>query len=143
MPLFGLLKPAWARNAEGWEAIAAAFVASEFPKDKPDYAGLSKLLKDLPAADRNKAWTKVGEALKAKGDKRAASQCFVEAVFNDPDSASPAWGQIELPASDTPGLDTLRQRLSALPRRSISGDRPGNASLASSLRRLLGEPGQK
>jgi hypothetical protein len=142
MPLFGLLKPGWARGAEGAEAIASAFIASEVSKPKPDFAGLAKLLKDTTAADRNQAWTKVGESFKAKGDKRTANQCFVEAVFNDPDSASPAWAEIELPDTATPGLDSMRSKLSALPRRSISGDRPGNASLASSLRRLVGEPGQ-
>jgi hypothetical protein len=142
MPLFGLLKPGWARGAEGAEAIASAFIASEVGKPKPGFAGLAKLLKDMTAADRNQAWRKVGEAFKTKGDKRTANQCFVEAVFNDPDSASPAWSEIELPSTGTPGVDALRQRLSSLPRRSISGDRPGNASLASSLRRLFGEPGQ-
>ena len=54
-------------------------------------------------------------ALKEKGNAQLARQCFVEAVFVDPDSASPAWAEIDLPAG-TPGADPLRSRLSARPR---------------------------
>lgn len=141
MPLFGLLKPTWARGAEGWEAIAAAFIAAEVPKSKPDFQGLMKVLQGLTAVQRHDAWHRIGLAFKEKGDSRTATQCFAQAVFNEPDSASPAWANIELPAG-MPGADPLRLRLSALPRRSIAGDRPGNSSLAASLRRLVGEPGQ-
>ena len=142
MPLFGLLKPAWARGAADSESLAAAFIASEVSKAKPDFAGLTKLLSALSPDQRASAWNRVALALKEKGDSRLARQCFVEAVFVDPDSASPAWAEIDLPAGMA-GADPLRSRLSALPRRPISGDRPGNQSLAVSLRRLVGEPGQK
>lgn len=142
MSLFGLLKPAWARGATGWEAIAAAFVTSEVGKDKPDFAGFTKLIKDMSAAERGKAWQRLGDAYKEKGNARLARQCYVEAVFSDPDSASPAWAGIDLPAGMA-GADPLRSRLSSLPRRAISGDRPDNASLAAALRRLVGEPGRQ
>ena len=141
MPLFGLLKPAWVRGANGWEAIAAAFIATEVPKAQPDFKGLTKMLQDLSATQRHDAWLRVGLAFKEKGDSRTATRCFVQALFNEPDSASTAWANIELPAGMS-GADPLRMRLSALPRRSIAGDRPENSSLAASLRRLVGEPGQ-
>lgn len=141
MPLFGLLKPAWARGAADAESLAAAFVTAEVPKAKPDVAALTKVLSPLAPEQRAAAWHKVALALKAKGDAKLAQQCFVEAVFVDPDSASPSWAEIALPEGMA-GADPLRSRLSALPRRPISGDRPGNQSLAVSLRRLFGEPGQ-
>jgi len=140
MPLFGLIKPAWARGADGWEAIASAFIATEVAKAKPDFQGLTKLLQPASPTQRHDTWLRVGSAFKEKGDGRTATQCFVQAVFNDSDSASAAWAGIELPPG-MPGADPVRQRLSALPRRPISGDRPGNSSLAASLRRLVGEPG--
>jgi hypothetical protein len=141
MPLFGLLKPSWARGAADADSIAAAFITAEVPKAKPDVTALTKVLSSLAPEQRAAAWHKVALALKAKGNATLARQCFVEAVFNDPDSASPSWTEIVLPA-DMAGADPLRSRLSALPRRPISGDRPGNQSLAVSLRRLVGEPGQ-
>ncbi|MHB0876376.1 MAG: hypothetical protein ACYC5O_10080 [Anaerolineae bacterium] len=141
MPLFGLLKPSWARGAADGESLATAFISAEVPKAKPDVTALTKALSPLAPEQRAAVWNKVGLALKQKGDATLARQCFVEAVFNDPDSASLAWAEIVLPPGMA-GADPLRSRLSALPRRPISGDRPGNQSLAVSLRRLVGEPGQ-
>jgi len=142
MPLFGLLKPGWARGAADAQSLATAFVASEADKAKPDFSGLHKLLAPLAPDQRAACWHRLGQAYKEKGNATLARQCFVEAVFVDSDSASPSWAEIVLPA-DMAGADPLRSKLSALPRRPISGDRPGNQSLAISLRRLVGEPGQK
>lgn len=143
MSLLGRLgfRPSWAQGANGWEAIADAFVRSEVGKAKPDFAGLAKLLAKLQPEQRHNAWHKVGVALKEKGETRLASQAFVEAVFANPDANSPAWAGIDLPPGN-PRTEQLRAQVSRYPRRPIGDDRSDTRRLAVELRQLLGSPGE-
>jgi hypothetical protein len=83
---------AWYAGAAGWEPLAKAFVARELTKPDPDYRSLAAHLAAYSSAERHAAWIDVAqEAPTRMGRTRA----YVEALHNDPDPTSVAWGWLD------------------------------------------------
>jgi hypothetical protein len=129
--------PAWVEDAQTWDRIAEAFISSQVATKAPDFKGFAEMVAPYDGKRRHGAWHSVAFAFLKSGDRRTASQCFVEALLQDtdPDLSSTAWRKIELP-QEGPELSDLRGRLAVAAER-LSGSR----ELARELRELLGPPG--
>ena len=82
----------WYAVAAGWEPLARAFIWRELGKPDPDFRSLADQLVAYSAAERHAVWIGIGqEAPSRMGRTRA----YVEALHNDPDPTSVAWGWLE------------------------------------------------
>ena len=81
----------WYTGAETWQEIADAFIQLEMHKENADYKGLGKMLQEFSAEERHGAWTYVAGKLDTC-DKITSMRCYIEALYNDPDPNSVAWG---------------------------------------------------
>ncbi|HEY1167893.1 MAG TPA: hypothetical protein VGE81_02765 [Candidatus Limnocylindrales bacterium] len=82
----------WYAVAAGWEPLARAFIWRELGKPDPNFRSLADQLVAYSAAERHAVWIGIGqEAPSRMGRTRA----YVEALHNDPDPTSVAWGWLE------------------------------------------------
>jgi tetratricopeptide (TPR) repeat protein len=81
----------WAAGASTWEQLAKAFIHSQIQQPNPDFQGLNERLQPLPPAERHGAWIRVAQEF-WKNHPDLAVGCYVEALANDPDPNSVAWG---------------------------------------------------
>jgi hypothetical protein len=82
----------WHEGATGWDQIAVAFARTELVKSEPDYRSLDERIRLLPAEERHAVWITVAEEA---ASCMARTRAYVEALHNDPDPASVAWGWLD------------------------------------------------
>ncbi len=81
----------WYAGADTWKEISDAFIQLEMRKPNADYKGLSKMLQDVSAEERHGAWAYIAGKLDTF-DKIKSMRCYIEALYNDPDPNTVAWG---------------------------------------------------
>jgi hypothetical protein len=81
----------WDTGAATWKEISDAFVRVELRKPSADFSGLGERLQVFSAEQRHGAWVYVAEKLGVV-DKTKSMRCYIEALHNDPDPNSVAWG---------------------------------------------------
>ena len=89
IPVYEVSDKPWFTDAYTWEQLAKAFIRLELPRPFPDYQGFNERIRDFGAAERHGAWIRVAQKSE---DKAVKIRCYLEALYNDPDPASVAWG---------------------------------------------------
>lgn len=79
----------WFTGANTWEQLVKAFIRLELSKPSSDYQGFTQRIQNFSAAERHGAWIRVAQEVESKTD---TIRCYLEALHNDPDPGSVAWG---------------------------------------------------
>jgi hypothetical protein len=82
----------WYAGAAGWTQLSQAFLRSELVKPDPDYRSLADQIAAYPAEERHAVWVEVAQSASSRA---ARTRAYVEALHNDPDPASVAWGWLD------------------------------------------------
>src|SRR5450759_517569 len=82
----------WYAGAAGWRQLSKAFLASELLKPDPDYRSLADQIAAYPAEERHAVWVEVAQSASSRA---ARTRAYLEALHNDPDPASVAWGWLD------------------------------------------------
>jgi hypothetical protein len=131
----------WHVGAATWEEIAEAFVNFEIEKARPDYSSLrEKIERLLLPRQKQGVWRIVGDALKKRGDPRAAVRCYVEGLAQDPSTAYTSWDFIEVPA-EVPNAKEIRLELANILNERWNDNEERNRKLIARLQAVLGAPG--
>ncbi|MFO7570530.1 MAG: hypothetical protein R6W75_12095, partial [Smithellaceae bacterium] len=85
------IKPTWCGNLNSWDGLADKFIEIELQKNKPNYFLLSQSLVNFQDAYKHGAWIKVAQVLHTQNRIKESVQCYIEAVYCDPDPNSVAW----------------------------------------------------
>ena len=82
----------WYAGAAGWTQLSKAFLRSELVKPDPDYRSLADQIAAYPAEERHAVWVEVAQSAPSRA---ARTRAYLEALHNDPDPASVAWGWLD------------------------------------------------
>jgi hypothetical protein len=82
----------WYVGAAGWTQLSKAFLRSELVKPDPDYRSLADQIAAYPAEERHAVWVEVAQSASSRA---ARTRAYLEALHNDPDPASVAWGWLD------------------------------------------------
>jgi hypothetical protein len=82
----------WYAGAAGWTQLTLAFLRSELVKPDPDYRSLADQIAAYPAEERHAVWVEVAQSASSRA---ARTRAYLEALHNDPDPASVAWGWLD------------------------------------------------
>jgi len=82
----------WYAGAAGWTQLSKAFVRLELVKPDPDYRSLADQIAAYPAEERHAVWVEVAQSASSRA---ARTRAYLEALHNDPDPASVAWGWLD------------------------------------------------
>jgi hypothetical protein len=82
----------WYAGAAGWTQLSMAFLRSELVKPDPDYRSLADQIASYPAEERHAVWVEVAQSASSRA---ARTRAYLEALHNDPDPASVAWGWLD------------------------------------------------
>ena len=82
----------WYAGAAGWTQLSMAFLRSELVKPDPDYRSLAEQIAAYPAEERHAVWVEVAQSASSRA---ARTRAYLEALHNDPDPASVAWGWLD------------------------------------------------
>ena len=82
----------WYAGAAGWTQLSTAFLRSELVKPDPDYRSLADQIAAYPAEERHAVWVEVAQSASSRA---ARTRAYLEALHNDPDPASVAWGWLD------------------------------------------------
>jgi hypothetical protein len=82
----------WYAGAAGWTQLSLAFLRSELVKPDPDYRSLAEQIAAYPAEERHAVWVEVAQSASSRA---ARTRAYLEALHNDPDPASVAWGWLD------------------------------------------------
>src|SRR5450759_1047867 len=82
----------WYAGAAGWTQLSMAFLRSELVKPDPDYRSLADQIAAYPAEERHAVWVEVAQSASSRA---ARTRAYLEALHNDPDPASVAWGWLD------------------------------------------------
>jgi hypothetical protein len=82
----------WYAGAAGWTQLSKAFLLSELVKPDPDYRSLADQIAAYPAEERHAVWVEVAQSASSRA---ARTRAYLEALHNDPDPASVAWGWLD------------------------------------------------
>jgi hypothetical protein len=83
---------AWYDGVSGWQPISRTFIERELGKPNPDYRSLADRLAGYSAAERHAGWIGVAQSAPLR---MARTRAYVEALHNDPDPTSVAWGWLD------------------------------------------------
>ena len=114
----------WFEGAIGWDQLAVAFARWELVKPEPDYRSLDERIEFLPVAERHAVWITVAQEATSR---MARTRAYVEALHNDPDPASVAWGWLD---GDFDLLDKVQHV--------VGPDDPRTATTVEAIRARLG-----
>jgi hypothetical protein len=82
----------WYAGAAGWTQLSKAFLRLELVKSDPDYRSLAEQIAAYPAEERHAVWVEVAQSASSRA---ARTRSYLEALHNDPDPASVAWGWLD------------------------------------------------
>jgi hypothetical protein len=82
----------WYAGSSGWTQLSKAFQRLELVKPDPDYRSLVEQVAFYPAEERHAVWVEVAQSATSRA---ARTRAYVEALHNDPDPASVAWGWLD------------------------------------------------
>jgi hypothetical protein len=82
----------WYAGAAGWTQLSNAFLRFELVKPDPDYRSLAERIAAYPAEERHAVWVEVAQSASSRA---ARTRSYLEALHNDPDPASVAWGWLD------------------------------------------------
>jgi hypothetical protein len=82
----------WYDGVSGWQPISRTFIERELGKPNPDYRSLADRLAGYSAAERHAGWIGVAQSAPLR---MARTRAYVEALHNDPDPTSVAWGWLD------------------------------------------------
>src|SRR5450759_3980148 len=82
----------WYAGAAGWTQLSKAFLQLELVKPDPDYRSLAEQIAAYPAEERHAVWVEVAQSASSRA---ARTRSYLEALHNDPDPASVAWGWLD------------------------------------------------
>jgi hypothetical protein len=82
----------WYAGSAGWDQLSKAFGRLELVKTDPDYRSLAERIEVFPAAERHAVWISVAQS---SSSRAACTRAYLEALHNDPDPASVAWGWLD------------------------------------------------
>ena len=82
----------WYAGAVGWTQLSKAFLRLELVKPDPDYRSLAEQIAAYPAEERHAVWVEVAQSASSRA---ARTRSYLEALHNDPDPASVAWGWLD------------------------------------------------
>ena len=82
----------WYAGAAGWTQLSKAFLRLELVKPDPDYRSLADQIAAYPAEERHAVWVEVAQSASSRA---ARTRSYLEALHNDPDPASVAWGWLD------------------------------------------------
>lgn len=82
----------WYAGAAGWTELSKAFVRLELVKPDPDYRSLAEQIAAYPAEERHAVWVEVAQSAASRA---ARTRAYLEALHDDPDPASVAWGWLD------------------------------------------------
>lgn len=82
----------WYAGSAGWDQLSKAFGRLELDKADPDYRSLAERIEVFPAAERHAVWISVAQSAPSRA---ACTRAYLEALHNDPDPASVAWGWLD------------------------------------------------
>jgi hypothetical protein len=85
-------EPAWYEGVSGWQPISRTFIERELGKPNPDYRSLADRLAGYSVAERHAGWIGVAQSAPLR---MARTRAYVEALHNDPDPTSVAWGWLD------------------------------------------------
>lgn len=82
----------WYAGAAGWTQLSTAFLRLELVKPDPDFRSLAEQMAAYAAAERHAVWVEVAQSASSRA---ARTRSYLEALHNDPDPASVAWGWLD------------------------------------------------
>src|ERR1035437_6775344 len=82
----------WYAGSSGWTQLSKAFQRLELVKPDPDYRSLVEQVAFYPTEERHAVWVEVAQSATSRA---ARTRAYVEALHNDPDPASVAWGWLD------------------------------------------------
>lgn len=90
-PEFEINEIKWYSGATTWEDYAVYFSRAELWQNQPDFKDLIKRIDNFSPEEKHGIWIRLGGNCN-EYDRNFAAACYLEALWNDPNPNSLAWG---------------------------------------------------